>query len=122
MTIGTRGWCEEEMTPRRYHMQDLDQELKGRLHKSHPRWIKTIHNAVAKLKMTRRLWTSEEEGAQDHPNAEVWLTNSKCLKFQDGQEVMEMGKEGATAMMAAMVTPAARCLLNSFVIWDHPRI
>ena len=51
-------------------------------------------------------------GSQDHPNAKVWLTNSKCLKFQDGQEVMEMGKEGATAMMAAMVIPAARCLLN----------
>ena len=65
---------------------------------------------------------SEEEGAQDHPNAEVWLINSKCLKFQDGQEVMEMGKEGATAMMAAMVIPAARCLLNSLVIWDLPRI
>ena len=31
---------------------------------------------------------SEEEGAQDHPSDEVWLINSKCLKFQDGQEVI----------------------------------
>ena len=56
MIIGTRGWCEEEMTPRRYHMQDLDQELKGRLHKTRAtqRRIKTIYNAVSKLNTTRR--------------------------------------------------------------------
>ena len=43
------------------------------------------------------------------------------VKFQDDQEVMQMKKEEATAPMAAMVTPAVCCLLNSLVIWDLPR-
>ena len=63
-------------------------------------------------------------GEADGRGSEVLRENltDEEVKFQDGQEIMQMKKERATAPMGAMVTPAVCRLLNSLVIWDLPRI